>query len=193
MTKPAFIYFDKSASPDFSRRPLSSLTRRIYSNRRSYLAWCAKRNAKSQGGYLDTRSASSAISESTSFAREAGLSGAKLPTWRESTFLPAALLAPLGSSVAWRILCSLWMVFTSAVTRFQREIAGIVCAPFPFDAFSVRVREDFSFPPSFLPSFLFRNRWDFERDAQRWMDKKEKGKAAGKERSLSDQSHCCSD
>lgn len=195
MTKPAFIYFDKSASPDFSRRPLSSLTRRIYSNRRSYLAWCAKRNAKSQGGYLDTRSASSAISEYFLRARgqptrrrkkrgrdrvwktveeesfrvnpsfswkprfvEAGLSGAKLPAWRESTFLPAALLAPLGSSVAWRILCSLWMVFTSAVTRFQREIAGIVCAPFPFDAFSVRVREDFSFLPSFLPSFLFESK-----------------------------------
>ena len=229
MTKPAFIYFDKSASPDFSRRPLSSLTRRIYSNRRSYLACKEEREisgrisrysfsffsdfreyflrARGQPArrrrrrgrdrvWKTVEEESFRVNPSFSWKPrfvEAGLSGAKLPAWRESTFLPAALLAPLGSSVAWRILCSLWMVFTSAVTRFQREIAGIVCAPFPFDAFSVRVREDFSFPPSFLPSFLFRNRWDFERDTQRWMDKKEKGKAAGKERSLSDQSHCCSD
>lgn len=53
MTKPAFIYFDKSASPDFSRRPLSSLTRRIYSNRRSYLAWC--KDGGVQGGTRNLR------------------------------------------------------------------------------------------------------------------------------------------
>lgn len=79
------------------------------------------------------------------------------------------------------------MVFTSAVIRFQREIAGIVCAPFPFHAFGVRVRVDFSFSSFF-----------FEIDEIRGMRRgglngwTRRRMMAGKERSLSDQS-CCSD
>lgn len=222
MTKPAFIYFQKSAHLLILVDVLSHPQRDAFIQIGGRISRGVKAvNAKSQEGYLVSsillqllqrvlpsregsaskrrrRRKSVENGEEESFRVnpsfswkprfvEAGLSGAKLPVWRESTFLPAALLAPLGSSVAWRILCSLWMVFTSAVTRFQREIAGIVCAPFPFHAFSVRVRVDFSFSSFF-----------FEIDEIRGMRRgglngwTRRRMMAGKERSLSDQS-CCSD
>lgn len=81
---------------------------------------------------------------------------------RKHVLSTAALLAPLGSSVAWRILCSVvngfyerGLLVSNVRSRGLRVHRSL---------FSVRVREDFSFS-SFSPSF-FRNRWD-SRDAQR--------------------------
>lgn len=142
MTKPAFIYFQKSAHLLISVDVLSHPQRDAFIQIGGRISRGVKTvNAKSQEGYLVSsillqllqrvlpsregsaskrrrRRKSVENGEEESFRVnpsfswkprfvEAGLSGAKLPVWRESTFLPAALLAPLGSSVAWRILCSL--------------------------------------------------------------------------------------